>query len=128
MKIEGRVIKGVGESKGFLAIEWVDAQLREKFSFPPFPGTLNISLADPQVQRALKEKGRARLVHKEEGFCDAVLIKGRINGEHPCGVVIPLVENYDEGVLEVVAPVCLKEILHIDDGDMVTLDLDMEGC
>jgi CTP-dependent riboflavin kinase len=42
-------------------------------------------------------------------------------------VVIPLIEKYDEGLLEVVAPVYLKQALHIDDGDEVTLNLDFEG-
>jgi CTP-dependent riboflavin kinase len=64
---------------------------------------------------------------RAEGFCDAVLIKGRINDRYECGVVIPLIEKYDERLLEVVAPVYLKEALHIGDGDEVTLNLDFEG-
>ncbi len=126
MKIEGHVIKGVGESKGFLTIDWVNDRLCEEFRFPPFPGTLNISVRDPGVQKVLKEKGTARLVHRTEGFCDAILIRGRINGRTECGVVIPLVPDYDERLIEIVAPVHLKEALHIEDGDMVTLDLDMD--
>jgi riboflavin kinase, archaea type len=125
MRIEGKVVRGVGESKGFLTIDWVSARLQEAFSFQSFPGTLNISLHDPGAQRALKEKGRIRLVHRTEGFCDAILVKGLINEKHECGVVIPLVDGYDERLLEVVAPVNLKETLHINDGDVVTLELDM---
>jgi riboflavin kinase, archaea type len=128
MRIEGKVVRGVGESKEFLTIDWVNAQLCEKFRFQPFPGTLNITLRDPHVQRVLKEKGRARLTHEAEGFCDAILIKGVINRRYECGVVIPLVDGYDESLLEVVSAVHLKQTLHIDDGDVVTLDLDMEPC
>ncbi|MCX5812418.1 MAG: DUF120 domain-containing protein [Proteobacteria bacterium] len=123
MKIKGKVVKGIGESKEFLAIDWVNRQLYEKLKFQPFQGTLNITLNDAQAQGILKERATERLVHQTEGFCDAVLIKGLINDKYECGVVIPLVENYDERLLEVVASIHLKDALHIEDGDEVYLDL-----
>jgi len=126
MRIKGRVVKGMGISKKFLAINWVNQQLCEKLSFLPFQGTLNVALDDVKLQSMLKEKCTGRLVSCAEGFCDAVLIRGSINDRYECGVVIPLVEKYDEGLLEVVAPVHLKQALHIDDGDEVTLNLDIE--
>ncbi|HEY3278559.1 MAG TPA: DUF120 domain-containing protein [Syntrophorhabdaceae bacterium] len=125
MRIEGRIVKGVGESKGFLSIGWVAEALTEAFRFVPFPGTLNITLDDPDIQAVLKEKGPIRLAHRTEGFCDAILVRGMLNGKYECGVVIPLVENYDRRLLEVVAPVHLKETLHINDGDMVSLELEI---
>ena len=127
MKITGKVVKGIGTSESFLSINWVGEQLREKLRFLPFQGTLNVALDDVKVQGILKEKCTGRLVSRAEGFCDAVLIKGRINDRYECGVVIPLIEKYDERLLEVVAPVHLKEALHIDDGDEVTLNLDIEA-
>jgi CTP-dependent riboflavin kinase len=127
VKITGKVVKGLGTSKSFLSISWVDEQLREKLRFLPFQGTLNVALDDVKVQGILKEKCTGRLASRAEGFCDAVLIKGRINDRYECGVVIPLIEKYDERLLEVVAPVYLKEALHIGDGDEVTLNLDFEG-
>ncbi|MCX5806297.1 MAG: DUF120 domain-containing protein [Proteobacteria bacterium] len=127
MKIKGKVVKGIGESKGFLSIDWVDQQLKEKLKFQPFYGTLNITIDDAHVQGMLKEKAADRLVHQTEGFCDAVLIKGLINDKYECGVVIPLVKNYDERLLEVVASVHLKQALHVEDGDEVYLDLYIEG-
>ena len=127
MKIKGKVVKGIGESPGFLSIGWVDEQLRAKLEFPPYRGTLNLALEEPDIQGILKEKGNDRLVSKQEGFCDAVLIKGRINDTYDCGVVIPLVDNYDERLLEIVAPVHLKQALKLDDGDEVTLSLDIKA-
>jgi CTP-dependent riboflavin kinase len=123
MKIKGKVVKGIGESKEFLIIDWVDRQLKEKLKFQPFYGTLNITIDDDGVQGILKEKATERLVHQTEGFCDAVLIKGLINNRYECGVVIPLVENYDSKLLEIVASVHLKDALQIEDGDEVYLDL-----
>jgi riboflavin kinase, archaea type len=127
MKIKGKVVKGVGESKGFLSIDWVDRQLKEKLKFQPFYGTLNITLDDEHVQGVLKEKATERLVHQTEGFCDAVLIKGLINDKYECGVIIPLVKDYDERLIEIVASLHLKDALQIQDGDEVSLDLYIEG-
>jgi CTP-dependent riboflavin kinase len=126
MRIKGKVVKGMGVSGSFLSIGWVDQQLREKLRFVPFQGTLNVALDDAKVQGLLKEKCAGRVLSREEGFCDAILIKGRINEKYECGVLIPLVEKYDERLLEVVAAEHLKQVLHIDDGDEVMLDLDIK--
>jgi riboflavin kinase len=126
MKVKGRVVKGLGESGKFLAIDWVDKQLCEKFGFSPFPGTLNIRVDDSGVQELLKKKATERLTHQSEGFCDAILFKALVNETQECGVIIPLVPGYDGQLLEIVAPVHLKEALKIDDGDEVVLHLKLE--
>ena len=123
MKVKGRVVKGLGESGKFLAIDWVDAQLRESLGFSPFPGTLNVVVEDASVQEILKSKSTKRLTHKSEGFCDAVLSKVLVCDKYECGVVIPLVQGYDGRLLEIVAPVHLKQALCINDGDEIVLDL-----
>ena len=124
MKVEGKVVKGVEESGKFLSIPWVTEQIEEKLFFPPFMGTLNLLIDDVEVQRKLKECARERLVSRQDGFCDALMVKAKIN-DIACGIVIPLVENYPENVLEIVAPVKLKESLNIGDGDIVVLDIDI---
>jgi riboflavin kinase, archaea type len=123
MRIKGKIVKGIGESGKFLAIDWVDRQLREKFGFSPFPGTLNIMIDDVNVQKMLREKDADRLIHQSEGFCDAILAKVLVNDKYECGVVIPLVEGYDGRLLEIIAPVHLKEALNIGDGDEIVLGL-----
>jgi riboflavin kinase, archaea type len=123
MKVKGKVVTGLGESGKFLAIDWVEKQLCEKFGFSSFPGTLNVMVEDAGVQKMLKEKATERLIHQSEGFCDAVLFKVLVSGVYECGVVIPLVPGYDGRLLEIVAPVHLKKALAIDDGDEVVLDL-----
>lgn len=123
MKIKGKIVKGIGESKDFLSIPWVYKQILDTFRFTPYPGTLNIILDNDNIQKILKENGKDRLVHQAEGFCDALVFRGVINNNYECGVILPLVERYDEKLLEIVAPVHLKQSLHIDDGDEVTLEL-----
>jgi 4-hydroxy-3-polyprenylbenzoate decarboxylase len=124
LKVEGRVVKGLGESASFLSIPWVNNQLLEKLSFSPYCGTLNIDVGDPAVQEALKKgNGSRRIVPGEKGFCEALLVEGVVAGRYPCGVILPLMADYPTTILEIVAPVHLKETLGIVDGDKVEVDL-----
>jgi CTP-dependent riboflavin kinase len=108
MRIKGKIVKGVGESASFLSIPWVNRQMWEKLRFQPHRGTLNIAVDDPEIQRALK-------AHQGD--------RGIIASKFECGIVLPLVPNYDECLLEIVAPVHLKDSLGLNDGDEVTLEL-----
>ena len=127
MKIKGKVVTGLGESGKFLAIDWVNREVCGKFKFTPFCGTLNIHVEDPAIQRELKKRGTDRITSYEEGFCDALTYRGRINDRYECGVIIPLVPNYPEQILEIIAPVHLKDALGIHDGDEVELDLELSS-
>ncbi|HVN22539.1 MAG TPA: DUF120 domain-containing protein [Syntrophorhabdales bacterium] len=127
MKIKGKVVTGLGESGKFLAIDWVNRAVCEKFTFTPFCGTLNIEVRDPAIQKELIQKAEDRIASCEEGFCDAVTYRGRVNGRYECGLIIPLVPNYPEQILEIVAPVHLKDALNIKDGDEIELELEITG-
>ena len=124
MKIKGRIVRGVEESGKFLAVDWVNKAVREAFGFAPFPGTLNIDVTDPSIQRRLIEQDAGRIAAVDPGFCDAIIARGRINNRYDCGVIIPLVPNYPERILEIVAPVQLKNALGVNDGDEVELELE----
>jgi riboflavin kinase, archaea type len=123
VRVKGKAVRGIGKSREFLSIDWVNRQLRDKLDFLPYQGTFNIVLDNAETQRILKEKGRDRLAHETEGFCDALVFRGAINGDCECGVVLPLVPDYDECLLEIVAPVNLRESLCLADDDEVNLDI-----
>lgn len=55
-----------------------------------------------------------------QGYGTGLLFKASVEGAK-CGVVIPQIENYPGNVLEVVAPVNLKQKLRLRDGDMLTV-------
>ncbi|RPI79291.1 MAG: DUF120 domain-containing protein [Desulfobacteraceae bacterium] len=125
MKVKGKIVRGLEESGKFLSIPWVTEQIIEKLFFSPFLGTLNLLIEDKRLQGKLKEHARMKLESREKGFCDAILLKATINGQTTGGIVIPLVENYPANVLEIIAPVKLKESLDINDGDSVVVDIDI---
>jgi riboflavin kinase, archaea type len=123
LKVSGTVVAGLGESASFLAIPWVNSQVVRILGFSPYCGTLNIDVQDPEIQKILKKLCDERILPEKEGFCDGLVCGGTIAGRYPCGVILPLVPGYPENILEVVAPVHLKEALQIEDGDGVEVEL-----
>lgn len=123
MRIKGKIARGIGESGSFLGIPWVNRQLCDKMKFQPWEGTLNIVIDDRDAQRVLKEKGKERLVAEQPGFCDALIFRALLNEKYECGIVLPLVPNYSTTLIEIVAPIKIKETLGVDDGDEVTVDI-----
>ncbi len=108
-------------------------QCRDKLGFAPFPGTLNLR-ADAVALDAL------RLVAIEQGveitpptadFCPARALPLEINGE-PAAAILPEAEGFageahGADVIELIAPLALKEKLHLRDGDGVTLSYRTEA-
>lgn len=123
MRIKGKIARGIGESGSFLGIPWVNRQLCDKMKFQPWEGTLNIVVDDQHAQSVLKEKGKERLVAEQPGFCDALIFRALLNEKYECGIVLPLVPDYSTTLIEIVAPIKIKETLGVDDGDEVTLDI-----
>jgi riboflavin kinase, archaea type len=124
LKVKGKIVTGLGESGKFLAIDWVNRAVCDTFHFTPFNGTLNIDVGDPSIQRRLIQRDAGRITATDPGFCDAIIARGRINNRYDCGIIIPLVPNYPEHILEIVAPVHLKNTLGLNDGDEVQLELE----
>jgi riboflavin kinase len=56
------------------------------------------------------------------GYCHGRLFKATID-EIECAVVIPDVAVYPENVLEVIAPVNLREKLQVSDGSLVKINV-----
>ncbi len=123
LKLTGTVVTGLGQSASFLSIPWVSGQLAEKLNFSPYLGTLNIDVHGSSIQKALKRLGKEKIVPAEEGFCDALVFRGMVAGRYPCGVILPLVPGYPQSILEIVAPVHLKQALGVNDGDGIELEV-----
>jgi len=103
----------------------VKRQFIEKLSIDPYPGTLNLEILDSeslQSFKALKSKKGIEITPEDPSFCSAqcypVLIKGLLKG----AIVFPLVENYPENKMELIAPKNIKKALSLKSGD----DLEVE--
>jgi riboflavin kinase len=121
IELNGKVFSSRGEGKKFLELPWVKRQIKQKLGFTPYAGTLNIRLSEENGKRKkLLEKTHAIKVRPAEGYCNGKLIKAFI-GNLECAIVVPEVAGYPKDVLEVIAPVNLRETLQLEDGGEVTV-------
>ncbi|MCW4008383.1 MAG: CTP-dependent riboflavin kinase [Candidatus Bathyarchaeota archaeon] len=121
LEFSGRVFSSRGEGKKFLELPWVKSQIKRKLGFTPYAGTLNLRLSEENAKRrALLENTCSMKIIPATGYCSGKLFKARIDGI-ACGVVIPEVQAYPNDVLEIIAPVNLRETLKLKDEDEVTV-------
>ncbi len=121
MILRGTVVSGRREAAGFLAVPWVERQLRDGFGLAPYPGTLNLRLDGPEAPArwaAWQGAGGGRLLHPPEGsgFCAAACYAAEVNGEVPGVVVVPEVDGYPRDVVEVMAAENLRQRFGLRDG------------
>lgn len=124
LTLDGKVISGTGEGKKYLKLNWVKTQIKQKLGFTPFLGTLNLQLSEEsQKRRKLLETRKSALkIEPAKGYCVGLIFPAHI-GETPCCVVIPQVANYPENLLEVIAPVNLRDFFHLNDGDVLAVSI-----
>lgn len=104
-----------------MELPWVKRQTTEKLGFTPYLGTLNLKLTkETAKQRKLLEKTPSEKIFPAEGYCDGLLFKAFI-GIVQCAIVIPQVAGYPNDLLEVIAPVYLRQALQLEDGCEVTV-------
>ena len=117
----GTLFSGKGEGKKFVSLPWVQSQIQEKAGFIPFAGTLNLRLSPASLKnKGMLKKAKQLPIEPEKGFCPGYLIKAQV-GNKKAAIVIPKVPNYPEDVLEVIAPVCLRDEFALKDGAVVAV-------
>ncbi|MEM2105239.1 MAG: DUF120 domain-containing protein [Candidatus Bathyarchaeia archaeon] len=123
--LEGKVFSGSGEGAKFISLPWVKRQITEKLGFTPYSGTLNIKLDEKDValKRRILDKAKAIKIVPSEGFCHGKLFKAVFMDKLECAIVIPEVDCYPENIIEIVAPVNLREKFQLKDGDIVGIKI-----
>jgi len=120
--LEGEVFSGLGEGAYYVSQSGYMRQFQNKLGFTPFPGTLNVRLKKKHLRdRSLIESiGCVEI----EGFRNGARAFGPVkcyrvlvNGEDMACVVTALRSHYGEDVIEILAPVNLREKLKLKDGD-----------
>ncbi len=124
--VRGKVFSSVGEGRKFVSLPWFRKQVEEIFGFKPYPGTLNLLLADKDgenLAHLLKNKHGGHHVFPENGYFPGFLYKALIASKILGAVVRPSVPNYPKNVLELIASICLRKILKIKDGDEIEVEI-----
>ena len=122
---EGTVFSGQGRGKKFVELPWFKRQVEEKLGFSPYPGTLNMFLTEKNVEnRRLLEISGGLTVKPQTGYYSGVMFRASIDALE-CAVVIPIMPNYPNDVLEVIAPIYLREKLKLVDGSLVAVSVNV---
>ena len=125
--IKGTVFSGKSEGANFIRLPWVKKQLKEELGFTPHLGTLNIKLSGKNLKLiALLDKAGAKEILPEPGFHRGRCFHAYLMKEVKCGIVIPEIPNYPRNILELVAPINLREKLQLKDGDSVEVTIFLE--
>jgi riboflavin kinase len=131
---EGTVVSGMGEGAYYMALEGYRKQFKEKLGFEPFPGTLNVKLIDQIFMNARREIGKYPSVFIN-GFSDNTRtygwvkcykadIKGAINN---AAALVLERTHYDDSTLEIIAPISLKESIGIQNGDKISIKVQIDN-
>jgi len=127
VKIEGLVIRGVGDGRVYLSMPEYRRQLHKSLGFFPYEGTLNLTIAEPGKKTDLVATRGIEI----DGFLKdgrtlgaAKCFRCTVNGREKGAVIIPLRSHYGSDVVEIISQNNLRKKLGLRDGSRVTVDVD----
>jgi len=128
MSIRGRLASGVGQGQYFTRLDWARRQFIGKLDIDPFPGTINLIVDDSESRSVwvrLKGMPGVRIDNPNGGpnDCDARCFHVAIEGQVDAAIVLPEVTGYPPNQIEIIAPICVRDALGIDDGDWLSLEI-----
>ena len=122
--IKGELLSGMGEGQYYITRTGYTSQFEEKLGFHPYPGTLNL-LLERKHDLIVREMLDNCPYIKVSGFTD----EGRTFGAVKCypvsinnvpgAILSPLRTHHPKNIIEIIAPVYLREELNLTDGDEI---------
>ena len=121
--INGYIVGGLGEGTYFMSMQHYRNEIKKKFGFNAYPGTLNLKITKKQFN-SLKKK----LPIKIEGyksnnkvFGAVICRKAKIKNINAALIMPKLTKHKD--IVEIVAPVHLKSELRLKYGNKLRIEL-----
>ncbi len=123
MQIDGEVTTGLGKAAYFLSQEFYTNEFNKNLGFVPYPGTLNVIVSEKYLDEINEIKDSCQnIIKPDEGFGAVKYIKAKLNDNVNGAIVFPAKTTHDENYLEFIAEKKLREELHLNDGDIVSLE------
>ncbi|MDV3293278.1 MAG: CTP-dependent riboflavin kinase [Nitrososphaerales archaeon] len=129
MVFDGRVFSGLGKGAYYVGHPEFKSRFLRTLGYEPFPGTLNL-----RISRTEEMEERSRMGKRGPNTIDGFVLDGQpfsavkcyngVMGGIRVSLVIPEITEYDSSVLEVIAPVKLRDALRLRDGQTVRLELE----
>ncbi|MCX9083699.1 MAG: winged helix-turn-helix domain-containing protein/riboflavin kinase [Candidatus Methanoperedens sp.] len=123
--LRGKIITGIGEGQYYIGLDGYRTQFIEKLGFDPYPGTLNVRLDAISIHIRKKIAQSINI----SGFTD----QNRTFGKGSCfririsdvegAVITPERSHYPEDIVEIIAPVNLREHLELKDGTNINVEV-----
>jgi riboflavin kinase len=137
INFEGNVVSGMGEGAYYMSLEGYRKQFKEKLGYVPFPGTLNVRLVDQLYMNARRDLG----MHPPSAFIDGFSDGTRTYGWVKCyratindnmaikqaAVLVLERTHYDDAMLEVIAPVQIKQTSGMKNGDRIKVQVGLSS-
>ena len=133
LQLDGKVVSGMGEGAYYMSLEGYRSQFSEKLGYEPYAGTLNLKLLNQSSVRMRSMMDNYPSVFIR-GFTDssrsygwvkcypAILNDGAVD---KAAVIVLERTHYDNSMLEVIAPIGIKDLLGIKNGDFVKVFVTM---
>jgi CTP-dependent riboflavin kinase len=126
LKITGKIVSGIKQGAFFTQLEWVREQCLKKMGFTPWPGTLNLEIPMDSIDvlEGLKPEEGIELVPPDSQYCSGRVVPVSVEGIAGA-IVLPAedVRVHGKNIIEIISPKRLKEVLGVEDGDVVTLTI-----
>lgn len=128
---QGRLFTGLGEGAYYIRLDGYRKQFRRLLGYYPFPGTLNIQLlteADVNEFHLLKATTGIQIhgfLSGDRSFGPVTCYPTTVNGEENAAVLVIERTHHQPNVVEIIAPINLREKLKITDNDVVTVKFDL---
>jgi riboflavin kinase len=123
--LSGKIITGLGEGQYYIALDGYRTQFIEKLGFDPYPGTLNVRLDANSIDIRKKIAQSINI----SGFTD----QNRTFGKGSCfrvrisdiegAVITPERTHYPGDIIEIIAPVNLREHMELKDGTNINVEV-----
>lgn len=128
IKVPGRVSSGLGEGRYYISRKNYIIQFQEKLGWIPYLGTLNLKVEQANWDQ-LRQLRSSEGIHidgfstEDRTFGDVKAFRAKINGI-PGAVIMPERTVYTD-VIEIISETYLREALDLNDGDEVTIEVEV---
>ncbi len=121
--IIGIAQKGIGEGSYYVLQKQYQQEFKSKLGFNAFPGTLNLKINKEELAPFLANNKQIKIngfTTKTRSFGSITAYKIRINNIE-AAIIKPERARHPEDIIEVVAPLSLRDLLKLKDNDKVKL-------
>jgi len=129
--ITGTLFSGLGEGAYYISLAGYKKQFVSKLGFEPYPGTLNLKVSDVAHKQFFDKLSKPDGI-LIEGFTDKKRTYGNVKC-FPCtinsnirgSIIVIERTHHDHSVVELISPIFLRKKLKLNDGDEVSVQVDI---